>query len=118
MSITSLGARSAVLAVMLALATSSTASAGTYASGCILDHNQWCQTTEVHTYDSHRADAPNQSYFIASWLTYLNGNEYHITYGYGVAGAKLGTNTSLSLRGHWGNFSGSNNVYITSEFDY
>ncbi len=118
MSIFSLGARSAVLAVMLALATTSTASAGTYASGCILDHLQWCQTTEVHTYDDHYAWAPTDAYYIASWLTYTSGAEYHITYGFGTAAAHIGTNTSLNLVGHWGNFSGSNDVWITSRFRY
>lgn len=115
------GARRVVLAVVLALTLTFTANASAtmYASGCVLNHNQVCMTSENHTYDDHYASVGSDAFYIASWLYYPStGAKYHLTYGWGVASALTGTNTTVSLGGGWGNYSGTNNLWIISEFNY
>lgn len=113
------GARCVALAFVLTLSLTATASAGNYSSGCVLHHLQACVTTEVHTYDGHNAYAFSNDYYIASWLYHVsNGEKYSLIYGWGAAGRFSGTNTTTQLAGGWGNYSGTDNLWLTSSFDY
>ena len=120
MSIYSLGARGAVLAVMLALALTPTASAGTYQSACTLYPTQACMTADRHTYDDHYANAVNTAY-LSSWLfDPATGNTVSFSYGWGVAGKPYATNVSLVLDGYWGNATPTGNtpVWVLGTFAF
>jgi hypothetical protein len=123
LSLATLGARGAALALLLYLASASMAQtpawAGSpYTFACTLTPNARCAGAERHTYDRQTAVASRADAYIGSWLVNpSNGNVINLAYGWGVAGSDYRLNDDLWLDAAIGNYS-PYNIVISAAFHY
>ena len=120
MSIVTLGARGAALAlVLVATLAAPAAAANPYEFSCHPDPTAHCSGNEFHTYDKQRAVAEFPDAYIASWFAHpVNGYAVNVIYGWGVAGGDYRTNTDLWLTPFMGNYSSYYDLMIDGTFWY
>lgn len=123
MSHATLGARCAVLALLLCCASASLAQTPAWAGSpyefaCTLTPASRCAGAERHTYDRQTAVASRTDAYIGSWLVSpVTGNVINLAYGWGVAGSDYRINPDVWLDAAVGNYS-PYDIAISAKFHY